>query len=116
MRRWEPWYVDRIKRKQRLSGSWIADRAKSKQYWSGSSLIVANFQFRVIFGHILKSYGKGLILTIEIKIRNQKFKLKSEMENRNWKLKMKCVFLIEEALWNMENNEESMCKVRLCML
>ena len=29
---WEPWYVDRTKRKQNLSGSRFLDRAESKQY------------------------------------------------------------------------------------
>ena len=39
---WEPWYVDRSKRKQHLSGSWLVDWAKGKQYESGSWLIVVN--------------------------------------------------------------------------
>ena len=39
---WEPWYVDRSKRRQHFSGLWLVDWAKGKQYESGSWLIVVN--------------------------------------------------------------------------
>ena len=29
---------------------------------------------------------------------------------------MKCVFFIEEALWEMENNDELMYKVLICII